>query len=71
MNKLTQEFLTSLAGLPLPKAYQAVTKGGFNYLPVEVGTALAAVAIPNTVVVWYNENEVVVKATAGDPVELR
>ena len=71
MNKLTQEFLTSLAGLPLPKAYQAIVNSGFNYLPTGLGTVLPAIARPNTVVVWYNENEVVVKATAGDPLELR
>lgn len=71
MNKLTQKFLTSLAGLPLIKAYQEVVNGGFNYLPTGLGTALPGIARPNTVIVWYNENEVVVKATAGDPLEIR
>lgn len=71
MDKLTQEFLTSLAGLPLAKAYQAVVNGGFNYLPMGLGTALPSIARSNTVIVWHNENDIVIKASAGDPLELR
>lgn len=70
--KLTSDFLLSLHGLPLNKAYDVVLKSGLYPMRAVIDTAISAVARPNSVILWYdNKSGAVVKASAGDPLQLR
>lgn len=68
---MTQAFLNSLKGLSGIEAETAVASAGHYAYTVENGDAMALVALPNTVILWLDENNLVSTASAGDTLELR
>jgi hypothetical protein len=66
---IKQSFLDSLQGLSLPNAKAKVKMAGHKVWAVDDGTAIAFIAVPNTVVLWH-KNGVITSTTAGDGLEL-
>jgi hypothetical protein len=66
---MKSEFLTNLQGMAVEKAKQAVEMAGHIAYVVPEGFVIAAVAYPNTVILWQMEGRILV-AQAGDPIEL-
>ena len=67
--KMKQSFLDSLAGLLVDSARETAEAAGHEVQIVPMGVALSAVARPNTVVLWVEDN-IVKFAKPGDPLEL-
>jgi hypothetical protein len=67
---MTTEFLDSLKGLPLAKAEQVVLNKGLKFYPVHEHSPVVAAAYHKTVLLVYNDNDVVTAALAGDPLEM-
>lgn len=67
---MKQALLDSLKDLTAREAEAVVLSEGFESMVVENGDAIAAVAMPKTIVLWLDSNSVVANATAGDPLEL-
>lgn len=68
---MRQSFLDSLKGMSASKAREAAQKAGHLVTEIPDGMAAAAVAYPNTVILWLDECENVARATAGDPLEVK
>lgn len=67
---MKQSFLDSLKDAPIDTAIIMVKAAGYlPHLVTEGVRAITAVARGNTVVLWQ-ENGLIRKATAGDPLEL-
>jgi len=65
------EFLEKLAGMTVFGATNLCKKEGYEVEVVDEGCeAMAAIALPNTVVLWEKPKGMVGVATAGDPLEL-
>lgn len=68
---MKKTFLDSLAGKSVADAQKAVFLEGHEMMTVEHGAAIALVVMPNTVILWENEDgTLVAKATAGDDREV-
>lgn len=67
---MKRTLLESLKGLSRKEAEVAVTSAGLEPYTVENGSAIALLALPNTVILWLDAQDCVSSATAGDPLEL-
>ena len=68
---MKKSFLDSLVNLPLDTANKTCAKAGFKTIDAQHGTAMVALAMPNTVILWIDvRNNTVMLAEAGDPLEL-
>lgn len=70
LEEMKQSLLDSLKDLTSREAEAVVLGEGLDVMVVENGDAIAAVAMPQTVVLWLDSTGLVANATAGDPLEL-
>lgn len=66
---IEQKLLTQLRGLSQSSAERLVVESGHECRVLPTDTITTAIAIANTIILWMNE-DVVVLATAGDPFEV-
>lgn len=68
---MKKSLLETLKGMSVSKARQVAEASGHLVMEVPEGVVLAAVAFPNTVVLWMRDDGTVGDVTAGDPLELK
>lgn len=66
---MKQSFLDSLKGLTTKEAGTKCLRAGYNVKIYERDDIIMALAIPDTINLW-EENDVVVETTAGDPLQV-
>lgn len=67
---IEMSFLNKLVGLDLEVAKTKCSRHGLKSMPVANGVATTMIARPKTVVIYLDETNKVVRASAGDGLEL-
>lgn len=67
---MKRALLESLKGLSQKEAEAAVISAGHEAIVVENGVAISLMAMPGSVVLWLDTNDLVSEASAGDPCDL-
>lgn len=63
-------FLDNLKGLGFKDAKKMVKGHGYGFMEMNDGGAISAIARPDTIILWLDDNDIVTIATAGDPTQL-
>lgn len=63
-------FLDSLKGLGFKDAKKMVKNHWYGFMEMNDGGAISAIARPDTIILWLDDNDIVTIATAGDPTQL-